>query len=110
MTKRKADPQKRGRKNLARGIREQVYLRLRAQFLDRKISEPKLTRRRFATDFIEQNREWLKSLGPKGILISDYPTLRNVLMAGLAERWARRRANWGIVTGLTGRSAGRSGF
>jgi hypothetical protein len=99
MTKRKDNPRKRGRKNLARGIREQVYLRWRIHFRKRRAEEPKLTKEQIGKEFVAGNQPWFLELG---ISISDYPTLRNVLMDGLAERRARRRANWGIVTNLAG--------
>jgi hypothetical protein len=99
MTKRKTNPQKRGRKHLVRGIREKVYLRWRAYFRECKVKETKLTKEQIGKEFVGRNQPWFLELG---IFVSDYSTLRNVLIAGRAERRARRRANWGIVTNIIG--------
>jgi hypothetical protein len=78
VTKRKANPRKRGRKHLARGIREQVYLRWRAHFRERKAERPKPTKEQIGKEFVDRNQPWFLEVG---ISISDYPSLRNVLIA-----------------------------
>lgn len=100
MTAKKENPSKRGRKDLARGVREQVLLRFRAHYRAAKKFNPKRSTRDIADAFLSSNGLWLREIG---IAVGNYATLRNVLVAGRQERRARRQRNWGIVTNIMGR-------
>jgi hypothetical protein len=100
MTARKPNPSKRGRKELARGVREAVYLRFRSFYRDEKTLQPKRLRRDIADDFVARNQSWFASIG---MAIGNYPSLRNKLVEGRRERAARRRLNWGLLTDLRGK-------
>jgi hypothetical protein len=100
MTAKKSNPSKRGRKELTRGVREAVYLRFRSFFRDERERAPKRLTRQIADDFVAKNQAWFKEIE---IAIGNYPTLRNVLVAGRNERATRRRQNWGIVTNIGGK-------
>jgi hypothetical protein len=99
MTAKKPNPSKRGRKELARGVHEAVYLRFRSFYREEKKLAPKRLRRDIADDFVVKNQTWFASIG---IAIGNYPSLRNKLVEGSKERAARRRQNWGIVTNIRG--------
>lgn len=100
MTAKKPNPAKRGRKELTRGVREAVYLRFRSFYRDERERSSKRLTRQIADDFVAKNQAWFTDIE---IAIGNYPTLRNVLVAGRNERAARRRQNWGIVTNISGK-------
>ncbi|MGV7215905.1 hypothetical protein [Bradyrhizobium sp. UFLA05-112] len=99
MTAKKQNPSKRGRKELVRGLREQVLLRFRAHYRAAKKFNPKRTKQDIVEAFLSSNGPWLREIG---IAVGNYATLRNVLVAGRKERTARRQRNWGIYTNIAG--------
>jgi hypothetical protein len=96
MTAKKENPSKRGRKQLARGIRESVYLRFRSFYREEKKKTPERSTREIADEFV-------RKFASADISIGNYASLRNVLVEGRKERATRRRQNWGIVTNITGK-------
>lgn len=100
MTAKKENPSKRGRKELTRGVREQVFLRFRGHYRAAKKFNPKRQTRDIAEAFLSSNQSWLREVG---IAVGNYASLRNVLVAGRHERAARRQRNWGVVTNIMGK-------
>jgi hypothetical protein len=98
MTKKKANPAKRGRRRISNDVRRILLLRWQS-FVKDKVGAD------VADDFLRANRAWFDA---NGIHPGNYATLHNITTMGRKarqEQAAQRRQNWGIVVDLLGRKS-----